>query len=250
MIGLARSRNSRSPLLRTLRFFNCLAGARFARVGTNGFAGRFRDAVGYKRLNESPEPVRILILYANPVEASFGAALHGTAIETLRSVGHEIDDCDLYAESFDPILSREERIVYHDTKQNRARVRSYVDRLLAAEGLILIYPVWNEGFPAILKGYIDRVFLPGVSFNESPEGDLSPSLPNLNRIGAICTYGADRWTNFFLGDPPRRIVKRLLRALPIHRVPCDYLAHYDMNHSTSDRRRNFIRKVKRALECW
>jgi NAD(P)H dehydrogenase (quinone) len=78
----------------------------------------------------------------------------------LRSRGHEVDDCDLYAERFDPVLSEIERIQYHDIKLNRAPVAAYADRLLAAEALILIYPVWNEGFPAILKGFFDRVFVP------------------------------------------------------------------------------------------
>jgi putative NADPH-quinone reductase len=201
-------------------------------------------------LKERPELVRILILYANPVDSSFGATLHGTALAALHSRGHELDDCDLYAESFDPVLSREERIAYHNTKANRARVQPYVDRLIAAEGLILVYPVWNEGFPAILKGFIDRVFLPGVSFTETPEGDPRPNLNNLRKIGAVCTYGADRVVSFLLGDPPRRVVKRLLRALPSHRVSCEYLALYDMNHTSAVRREDFLRKVKCTLERW
>ena len=43
-------------------------------------------------------------------------------------------------------------------------VAPYVDRLLAAEALVFSFPVWNMGFPAILKGFVDKVFLPGVSF--------------------------------------------------------------------------------------
>lgn len=194
--------------------------------------------------------MRILILYANPVEGSFGATLHETAIKSLRSRQHEIDDCDLYAESFNPVLSREERLAYHDTNADRARVKPYVDRLLAAEGLVLIYPVWNEGFPAILKGFFDRVFLAGVSFIETPGGGVRPNLANLQTIGAVCTYGADRLTTMFMGDPPRRVVNRLLRSLTVHRVNCDYLAHYDMNHTTAERRAKFLGKVERALGQW
>jgi NAD(P)H dehydrogenase (quinone) len=87
-----------------------------------------------------------LILYVNPVTASFGATLHTEVVRTLRSRGHEIDDCDLYAELFDPVLNEKERMQYHDIKLNRAPIAAYADRLLAAEALILIYPVWNEGF--------------------------------------------------------------------------------------------------------
>jgi NAD(P)H dehydrogenase (quinone) len=111
--------------------------------------------------------VRVLVLFAHPVETSFGAALHAKVLATLRSVGHEVDDCDLYAEGFDPVMSRQDRIEYHNVGLNRARVAPYADRLLAAEALVLSYPVWNMGFPAILKGFLDRVFLPGVSFDRS-----------------------------------------------------------------------------------
>jgi NAD(P)H dehydrogenase (quinone) len=194
--------------------------------------------------------VRVFILYANPVAASFGAALHRQVVATLRSRGHEIDDCDLYAESFDPVMSEQERIDYHDTTTNKIHVSAYANRLLAAEALVLVYPVWNEGFPAILKGFFDRVFIPGVSFKIGPDGAAAPSLENLKKLAAVCTYGADRLSTVLLGDPPRRVVKRLLRAMPGHGVRCDYLGLYDMNHAASERRAAFLRKVKLVFESW
>ena len=54
---------------------------------------------------------------------------------------------------------------YHDTATNTGPVQTYVDRLRAADALVLVFPVWNYGYPAILKGFFDRVFLPGVSFD-------------------------------------------------------------------------------------
>ena len=86
-------------------------------------------------------PLRALVLYANPVTASFGAALHSAVVTTLQSRGHEIDDCDLYAEGFNPVMSEQERMQYHDVGLNRTPVSAYADRLLEAEALILIYPV-------------------------------------------------------------------------------------------------------------
>jgi NAD(P)H dehydrogenase (quinone) len=195
-------------------------------------------------------PLRALVLYANPVSASFGATLHSTVVTTLRSRGHEIDDCDLYAEGFNPIMSEQERMRYHDVELNRAPVSAYADRLLNAEALILIYPVWNEGFPAILKGFFDRVFIPGVSFTVDPDGTIVPRLQKLQTIAAVCTYGASRGINFLLGDPPKRVVKRLVRGMPGHTVRCDYIAHYDMDHSTSEQRAAFLEKVKRTFEAW
>ena len=147
-------------------------------------------------------------------------------------------------------MSEQERIQYHDIKFNRAPIAPYADRLLTAEALILIYPVWNEGFPAILKGFFDRVFIPGVSFTVGPDGALVTNLQKLRKIAAVCTYGATRTINVLLGDPPRRVVKRLVRWMPGHHVRCDYLAYYGMDRSTQEQRAAFQAKVKRTFEAW
>jgi NAD(P)H dehydrogenase (quinone) len=92
--------------------------------------------------------LRIFILYANPVAASFGAALHRQVIAALRSRGDENDNRDLYAESFNPVMGEQERMQYHNIELNRTPIAGYADRLLAAEALVLIYTVWNGGgFP-------------------------------------------------------------------------------------------------------
>jgi NAD(P)H dehydrogenase (quinone) len=200
--------------------------------------------------NAGSTELRVFILYANPVSASFGAALHTQVVATLQSQGHVVDDCDLYGEAFDPVMGDQERMKYHDTSANRGRVATYANRLLAADALVLVYPVWNEGFPAILKGFFDRVFIPGVSFKIGPDGAATPNLQKLTKLAAVCTYGASRVANLILGDPPRRVVKRLVRAMPGHSVRCDYLAQYDMDHATSEQRAAFLEKVNRAFERW
>jgi len=194
--------------------------------------------------------MRILVVFAHPVETSFSAALNAKVVATLRARGHEVDDCDLNVEGFNPVMSRQDRIEYHDTKVNRTRVAPYVDRVLAAEGLVLVFPVWNMGFPAILKGFIDKVFLPGVSFNLGDDGSYAPALHNIKRLAAVCTYGGARWTTFVMGDPPRRVVKRMLRSVVASGSGCEYLALYDMNHPKSERRAKFLTKVEANFAKW
>ena len=165
-------------------------GTPVARIGYDQSYCSSGNTCGLQRLAHNPRAagtdgrntsLRILVLYANPVTVSFGATLHREVVRTLRSRGHEIDDCDLYAERFDPVLSEQERMQYHDLKLNRAHIDAYADRLMAAEALILVYPVWNEGFPAILKGFFDRVFIPGVSFTVGPDGALVTNLQKLRK---------------------------------------------------------------------
>ena len=191
--------------------------------------------------------MKALVLFAHPCPESFGAALHGTIVDTLNGRGWDVDDCDLNREGFDPVMSEEDRRTYHDVPDNKARVSAYVDRLMAAEALILSFPVWNFGYPAILKGFFDKVFLPGVSFRLE-NGKVVPNLTHIKKLVAVTTYGGTRWRAFTAGDPPRRSVTRAVW----HTTRPDtmrYLALYDMNRATQEKRQAFLGKVKREMEA-
>lgn len=193
--------------------------------------------------------MRVLVLFSHPVESSFGAALHRQVLSALEAAGHEIDNCDLYAEDFEPRLSREERLNYHDTDTNRQTVGPWVDRLLAAEALVIVTPVWNFGYPAILKGFLDRVFLPGVSF-DLKDGKVVPSLHNIKRLAVCTTYGGSRLRAVLVGDPPRLIANRVLRASIRPGAKVEYFALYDMNRASDRKRSAFLARVSRKLSGW
>lgn len=187
------------------------------------------------------------MLYAHPVAESFGAALHERVVDGLVRGGWRVDDCDLYVEGFDPVLSDIERIGYHDLDHNVAPVADHVERLRAAEALVLVFPVWNFGYPAILKGFFDRVFLPGVSFRME-DGVVRPALTNIRRLVAVCTYGGARWRAWAAGDPPRKVVTRSLRYVCHSNVRMRYLALYDMNRASESQRTAFLSRAGREME--
>jgi putative NADPH-quinone reductase len=193
--------------------------------------------------------MRVLLLHSHPVEESYGAALHKTTREALQRSGHTVDDCNLYAEGFDPVMSRHDRIVYHDYPENTKLVSSYCDRLLAAEALVIVTPVWNFGFPAMLKGYFDRVWVPGISF-ELVDGKVKSRLRHIRKLGAVLTYGATPFRAFVAGNPPKKIVKRVLRAQINPWSPVTFLAHYDMNRATEQTRAAFLDKVRTRMESF
>jgi NAD(P)H dehydrogenase (quinone) len=191
--------------------------------------------------------MRILVVHAHPVESSFNRALFTLVTDRLRQAGHELDVLDLYQEDFDPRLSRAERLGYHDLETNRESVKPYVDRLLAAQALVLVHPVWNFGYPAILKGWFDRVFLPGVSFG-LVNGKVRPVLHNIGKLAIVTTYGGSRLRALLVGDPPRKLAKRVLRATIRPGAPVAYLAHYDMNRSTDQSRAAFMARVAAEMD--
>ena len=122
--------------------------------------------------------------------------------------------------------------------------------MLGAEAIVFSFPVWNMGFPAILKGFLDRVFLPGVSFTLKDNGDYVPTLHNIKRLGVVCTYGSDRLLTYLMGDPPRRVLTRTIRGICAPGTRCDYLAHYDMNHTRPEQRKKFLAKVEANFSAW
>jgi putative NADPH-quinone reductase len=140
------------------------------------------------------------------------------------------------------VLTREERLGYHAIPQNLAPVASYVERLRAAEALVLVTPIWSFGFPAILKGYFDRVFLPGVSF-KLVDGEVRPNLTHIRRLAVVATYGGAWWRALLLRDPPRMVVFGWLKRLIAPGARVDYLALYDMNRADDAKRRGFLDRV-------
>ncbi|MBU1358665.1 MAG: NAD(P)H-dependent oxidoreductase [Gammaproteobacteria bacterium] len=191
--------------------------------------------------------MRVLVVYCHPVETSFHAALHQEVLKNLRAAGHEVDDCDLYAEGFDPVMSREERLGYHDVPANRAALQDHIDRLARAEGIVFCFPTWCFGLPAMLKGYFDRLLMPGVAFDISDPANVKPMLTHIQRISAVVTYGRPRWMAWYMGDPPRKMVTRYMRRLTAHRARVDYHAHYHMNVATEPQLRRFMARVGQAM---
>lgn len=196
--------------------------------------------------------MRVLVVHAHPVETGFNRALYNAAIEALTSAGHDVDALNLYEENFQAVMSREERLNYHNVPGNLTpAVKPYVDRLMAAEGIVFIHPVWNYGYPAILKGFFDRIFLPGVSFvlvggNGVDTGKLVSNLKK-KKVAYVTTYGGDRWLTWLMGDPPRRLARRWAWVTFGTKLPPKYLALYDMNNVSKAGLTGFIDKVRREL---
>lgn len=191
--------------------------------------------------------MRVHVIHAHPVETSYNRALFEAACTALAASGHEIDALDLYAEGFEAALSRAERLAYDDVPANAAGpVAPYVARLRAAEALVFVHPVWNFGYPAILKGYFDRVYLPGVSFR-MVGGRMAPNLDRIRQVAFIATYGGSRLAAMLMGDPPRRLARRWAWATHGTRTPPAYLALYGVEAAGLARRARFLRQVEGAM---
>jgi NAD(P)H dehydrogenase (quinone) len=119
--------------------------------------------------------------------------------------------------------------------------------LTAAEALVVQFPTWCFGMPAMLKGFFDRLFMPGVAFDLTDHAKVKPMLNNLTRIIGIVTYGRPRHMALWMGDPPRKLVKRYLRWFTGGRANADYYALYHLNVATEQQRVAFMHRIEHSL---
>jgi NAD(P)H dehydrogenase (quinone) len=189
--------------------------------------------------------MRVLVIFAHPLDDSYAAALRDVVVASLQASGHVVDLCDLHKESFDPVLSAHERRVYRDTSTNVETVSGHVQRLRQAEGVILVFPSWWYGMPAILKGYFDRVWLPGVAFEFGPQA-IKPLLGSIRLFGVVTTTGAPGWfTRVYMGNPSRKVLMRgLARLLVAPGAEKFWLALHAMDKASSVELSSFIERVK------
>src|SRR6201999_3003352 len=119
-----------------------------------------------------------------------------------------VDDCDLYAEGFDPILTAAERRDYNTDHPDLSAVADHVARLQSAEAVVVCFPTWWYGMPAILKGYFDRVWATGVAFTLPEKGGaIRPALTNIKKFWVVTTLGSPWWLAMLvLRDPVRAVL--------------------------------------------
>ena len=191
--------------------------------------------------------MRVLYLYCHPLPESFHAAILQESLKGLAEAGHKVDLLDLYKEAFNPVLSEQDRRDYHDTSKNQAGLEKYVAQLRRADALVVQFPTWTFGLPAMLKGYFDRLMMPGVAFDLTNPANAAPLLNNIRSVTGITTYGRPRWVALYVGDPPRRTVTRYLPRLMHPRCKAHYHALYHMNIADLSQRRAFMDRVNRAM---
>lgn len=194
--------------------------------------------------------MRLLLVFCHPDPDSYGASLRTAAREALVAAGHELREIDLYAEGFDPVFSRAEKASYlTDTGSNIRGVQAHVDALRWAEGWVVVYPTWFYGAPAMLKGWLERVWLPGVSFRiaRAKQRTIGGELRNIRLFVGITTSGAPWWWLKIIGDPGRSLFMKGLRPLYARHCRMQWLQLHNMNHVTAEEREAFRARVARSL---
>lgn len=192
--------------------------------------------------------MRVLLVYCHPCPESFVAAIRDTAVEALAAGGHEVRLVDLYAEDFNPVMSADERRGYHTPGHNELPVARHLADLRWAEALLFIYPTWWYGLPAMLKGWLDRVWVPHATFRmPEPGKPIARTMTNIRLVGAISTLGSPRWWWWIIGMPGRRTLLTGISVLCHARCRTLWLSLHRMDSRTDAQREAFLEQVRRRL---
>jgi putative NADPH-quinone reductase len=192
--------------------------------------------------------MRILLVHAHPVAESFGAAMRDAVLRGLAAHGHEVCVLDLYATGFEPRFSAEERLAYQDETRNQAHVEEHVALVKWAEGMVFVFPTWWYDMPAILKGWFDRCFPPGVAFTMHQGGGvIRPGLTHIRLLAAVTSCGSPWWFARYVGEPHRRVIMRGIGALCARRCRKIWLAHFKMDTSGRASLARYLARIERRF---
>jgi len=153
--------------------------------------------------------MNVLIVYAHPEPTSFNGAMRDLAVQTLTEAGHAVEVSDLYAMDFNPVtgladftgersdptrlsIAREQTHAM-ETGTIAADIAAEQAKLARTDLLILQFPVWWFGMPAIMKGWADRVFARGFAYTTGRKYDTGMFKGKLAMVAATTGTSADTY---------------------------------------------------------
>lgn len=193
--------------------------------------------------------MRVAVILAHPNRDSFAHEIARRATGGLIAGGHDVELIDLHAIDFRAAMSTAERAAYHSQSPILdPLVQHHADLVRAIDTLVFVYPTWWSGLPAILKGWLERVLLPGVGFHfDERSGKVRPGLTNIRHLIGISTYGSPRWYVRAVNDNGRRTLMRALRVSCGLRTSRRWHGMYAIDTTTEAERAEFAAHVERAM---
>lgn len=190
--------------------------------------------------------MHLLLIYANPSSKSLSCSLKASFLQGAKKAGHQVEVIDLYAEQFNPVLSEAEAKgkIGEALKNHQAMIRQ-------AHYLVFIFPIWWFRAPAILEGWIDKIFTSGFAFKYKPitrTFGIPIGLLSDKKAVVITPYGAPGWAiKFFYGNLAWRRFKRgVLHFFGIKKIfhfPC-----YSAPYVSKERKQKWLKEVERLAQ--
>ncbi len=164
---------------------------------------------------------------------------------------HRVDLVDLDADGFEPFMTSEERTAYFTEIPVRdPLVSRYGEMVNRADALVFVYHSTWCGLPALTKGWLEKVMVPGVAFGFDENGTIEPRLRHVRRIAGVVTYDEGRAELLRSTDGGRRTLLRALRASTGLRTRTSWDALTRLGTTSEERRSAFLEQVERRFLRW
>lgn len=184
-------------------------------------------------------PKNVLIILGHSVQNSFGSAIAARYQTEAQSAGHSVQTIELAHLSFDPILHQG----YKGSQALEPGLQQAQSQIKWANEIVLVFPIWWGGMPALLKGFLDRTLLPGFAFKYEPTGKGLEALLKGRTARVIMTMDTPRWIDRWIYGSPviRQLRMPILRFCGIKLTHTLYLA--PIIKSTASQREAWLDKV-------
>ena len=185
-------------------------------------------------------PKKIVIILGHPDSASYCGHLAATYAEAAGASGHSVRFFKLGDVTFDPILRRG----YGQSQELESGLKEIQEAITWAEHMVFVFPVWWGSMPALLKGFIDRVFLPGYAFKYRANSPLTDRLLTGRSAQAIVTMDAPLWYDRWVYRSPWRYqLKRCILGF-CGIKPVEFISFGTLRRAGDAQRRKWIGQIK------
>ena len=144
----------------------------------------------------------------------------------------------------------EEHAAYHSaTPVTNPQTLAHIELVRKCTALVFVYPTWWSAQPAILKGWLERVMVPGVAFGFDARNKVVPALTGVKRIVVVSTYGSPRPYVALVNDNGRRILSRALRMSCGWRTRVTALRLFSMDTQDDAGRERHLRRIDSRMRA-
>ena len=184
---------------------------------------------------------KVLVINGHPDQESFNYALSKAYISGLRNAEAQVELLNIADLDFNPNL----KYGYRKISELETDLLQAIDQIKQADHLVWVLPMWWYGMPALMKGFIDRIFLPGLFFKYQKDNPFPKKLLKGKTARLVITADTVRWYDrWFMGSPLiNQFKKGTLEFCGVKPVKITYIA--PIKDSSEAFRARWLSKVKK-----
>lgn len=192
--------------------------------------------------------MKTTIVYNHPYEGSFNHAILERTVQTAEEQGQEVSVIDLDKDGFNPVMTSQDLLSFVNHQQQDPQALAYGREIASSQHLVLIFPIWWELMPAMMKGFIDKVIFPGSFYDYKANGlQMTRKIEGLETITIITTMNTPKTIyRFLFGNAIQRALVRGTFQKTGYR-DVKWISLNQVKQSSSVKRQGMLNKVGRLL---